>query len=81
MRREKPPYQYDITDSPKSTDLRSQWLWVDQDDVLTPDEELVDVASVHLAVSLAVRFFLRTVVWRPGLQRGAVRVQSGFHGV
>lgn len=54
----------------------SEWLWVNQDNVLTPDEKLVDVACVDLAIHLGV--FLLTDLQTLGLQRDFVFVLFDF---
>lgn len=59
--------------------LKSEWLWVNQDDVLTPDEKLVDVACVDLAVRLGV--FLLTDLWTLGFLRDFVFILFGFNSV
>lgn len=53
-----------------SRKLKSEWLWVNQEDVLTPDEKLVDVPCVDLAIRLGL--FLPTDLWTLSLPRDFV---------
>lgn len=58
---------------------KSERLRVNQDNVLTPDEQLIDVACMDLAVSLGT-FFL-TGLCTLCLRRGSMFILVSYYGV